>query len=56
MHITTLKAFIKDESGMQAIDYALITGGVSAAIIGPLEEVGQRLAHVFMIIAQALKV
>lgn len=49
-----LKAFLKDESGNSIIDYCLITGAVSAAIIGPLQEIGQRLAAVFTLIAQAL--
>lgn len=51
-----LKRFLQDESGNAAIDYCLIVGAISAAIIGPLQEIGQRLAAVFTIIAQALQV
>ena len=51
-----LKRFIQDESGNAAVDYCLITGAISAALIGPLQDVGQRLAAVFTIIALALQV
>lgn len=48
--------FLQDESGTSSVDYCLISGAVTAAIIGPLQEIGQRLAAIFMIIAQALSV
>ena len=52
----TLIALIQDETGTSVIDYCLITGAISAAIIGPLQEVGLRLAALFTLIAHALQV
>lgn len=51
-----LKRFLQDESGTACVDYCLLVGAITAAIIGPLREIGQRLAAIFTIIAMALRV
>ena len=45
---------LKDESGVEAIEYALITGLISVAIIQTLTMVGQNLTAVFNTVAFTL--
>ena len=41
------RAFARDESGATAIEYALIAGGVSIAIVGALTSLGSQIMVVF---------
>ena len=49
-----LKAFLKDESGAAAIDYGLITSGISVAIIPSINSVGNKLVTIFTTIQNEL--
>lgn len=49
-----LKRFLKDESGAAAIEYALITSGISVAIIPGVKDVGTKLVAIFTAIQNAL--
>ena len=49
-----LRRFMKDESGAAAIEYGLITSGISVAIIPSIKDVGSKLVSVFMAIQSAL--
>src|ERR1700691_1600787 len=49
-----LKRFVKDESGAAAIEYGLITSGVSVAIIPGVRDVGTKLVAIFTAIQSAL--
>jgi pilus assembly protein Flp/PilA len=49
-----LKRFVKDESGAAAIEYGLITSGVSVAIIPGVKDVGTKLVAIFTAIQSAL--
>ncbi len=49
-----LKRFVKDESGAAAIEYGLITSGISVAIIPAVKDVGTRLVNVFSLLQSAL--
>jgi pilus assembly protein Flp/PilA len=49
-----LKRFLKDESGAAAIEYALITSGISVAIIPGVKDVGTKLVAIFTTIQNAL--
>lgn len=49
-----MKRFVKDESGATAIEYGLIAGFVSIAIIGVLTTVGTNLTTLFTNIGSAL--
>jgi pilus assembly protein Flp/PilA len=52
--LNQLKRFVKDESGAAAIEYGLITSGISVAIIPAIKDVGIRLANVFALLQSAL--
>lgn len=52
----SLKLFLHDENGSGLIDYCILSCCVSAALIGPLRLIGQRLSLVFMTIANALAI
>ncbi len=41
------RSFARDESGATAIEYALIAGGVSIAIVGALTTLGSQIMVVF---------
>lgn len=41
------RSFARDESGATAIEYALIAGGVSIAIVGALSSLGSQIMVVF---------
>jgi Flp pilus assembly pilin Flp len=49
-----LKRFVKDESGAAAIEYGLITSGISVAIIPGVKDVGTKLVAIFTLISNAL--
>jgi Flp pilus assembly pilin Flp len=49
-----LRRFLKDESGAAAIDYGLITPGVSVAIIPGVKDVGAKLVTIFTALQNAL--
>ncbi len=49
-----LSRFAKDESGATAIEYGLIAGLISVAIIGVLGTVGTNLTSKFQAVADAL--
>ena len=51
---TLLVRFLKDESGVTAIEYGLIAGLVSVLIIAALQLLGGNLVAVFNQIANAL--
>ena len=45
---------LKDESGAAAIEYGLITSGVSVAIIPGVKDVGAKLVTIFTALQNAL--
>ncbi len=49
-----LKRFVKDESGAAAIEYGLITSGISIVIIPGIKDVGNKLVTIFTILQNAL--
>lgn len=49
-----MKRFVKDESGATAIEYGLIAGFVSIAIIGALQLIGPELTRIFTAVSTAL--
>jgi pilus assembly protein Flp/PilA len=46
--------FVADESGVTAVEYALIASFISIAIIVPVAQIGTELTRVFNIVATAL--
>ncbi len=49
-----LKRFVKDESGAAAIEYGLITSGISVAIIPGVKNVGTKLVTIFTTLQNAI--
>jgi len=49
-----LKRYVKDESGAAAIEYGLITSGISVAIIPSIHNVGQKLVNIFTTLQNAI--
>ena len=49
-----IKQFLKNESGAAAVEYGLITSGISVAIIPSVTGVGNKLATIFTQIQTAL--
>lgn len=49
-----LRLFLTSESGNSALSYCAITGAVTAVIAWPLQEIGQQLSRLLLIIARAL--
>ena len=45
--MTTLKAFLRNESGATAIEYGLIAAGISVAIIATVQGLGTKLSSTF---------
>jgi pilus assembly protein Flp/PilA len=45
--MSTLKAFLLDESGATAIEYGLIAAGISVAIITVVNSLGSQLKSTF---------
>ena len=52
--MTTLKSFLRDESGATAIEYGLIAAGISVAIIVAVQGLGTKLTNVFTNVTTAL--
>jgi pilus assembly protein Flp/PilA len=50
-----LRAFLKDESGATAIEYALLAAGVSIAIISAVKDIGTKLNSTFSSVSTQLK-
>ena len=51
---TLLARFVKDESGVTAIEYGLIAGLISVVILAAVTAIGTSLQGLFQIIATAL--
>ena len=49
-----LKRFLKNESGVAAIEYGLIASGISVVIIPSVNNVGAKLVQTFTTIQNAL--
>jgi pilus assembly protein Flp/PilA len=47
--------FVKDESGVTAIEYGLIAAGISVAIIAVVQGLGTNLKNTFQSVSTALK-
>jgi pilus assembly protein Flp/PilA len=45
--LSLLRRFLSDTSGATAIEYGLIVGGISVAIIATVNSVGQQILEVF---------
>ena len=52
--ISTIKSFIKDESGATAIEYGLIAALVSVAAVAALETLGTSLTGIFGVVSTEL--
>lgn len=53
--IKSLKAFVGNESGATAIEYALIASLIAVALVGVLGALGTRLSSEFAEVSSALK-
>jgi pilus assembly protein Flp/PilA len=53
--MSTLFAFLKDESGATAIEYGLIAAGISIVIIASVNSVGTTLNGTFNTVSTQLK-
>jgi pilus assembly protein Flp/PilA len=53
--MTTIFAFLKNESGATAIEYGLIAAGISIAIIAVVNTIGSTLNEKFTSISTQLK-
>jgi Flp pilus assembly pilin Flp len=49
-----MQRFLKDESGAAAIEYGLITSGISVAIIPSVKNVGVKLVEIFSALQNAI--
>jgi pilus assembly protein Flp/PilA len=52
--LNQLRRFLKDQSGAAAVEYGLITSGISVIIIPAINGVGNKLVVVFNTIQTAL--
>ena len=52
--LNKFRRFLKDESGAAAIEYGLITSGISVAIIPSINSVGNKLVTIFTTIQNEL--
>jgi pilus assembly protein Flp/PilA len=55
MELNMIKSLIRDESGATAIEYALIAGLVSIAIIAALTLLGTNLSNLFNTVATTVE-
>ena len=46
--MSTMKRFVRDESGATAIEYGLIAAGISVAIIAVVQGLGSKLSSAFV--------
>jgi Flp pilus assembly pilin Flp len=49
-----MQRFLKDESGAAAIEYGLLTSGISVAIIPAIKTVGVKLVDIFTALQSAI--
>ena len=49
-----VKRFLKDQSGAAAVEYGLITSGISVAIIPGVKDVGAKLVMIFSLLQNAI--
>jgi pilus assembly protein Flp/PilA len=49
-----MQRFLKDESGAAAIEYGLITSGISVAVIPSIKNVGVKLVDIFTALQSAV--
>ena len=49
-----MRRFLKDESGAAAIEYGLLTSGISVAIIPAVKDVGIKLTAIFTLLQNAV--
>jgi Flp pilus assembly pilin Flp len=49
-----MQRFLKDESGAAAIEYGLLTSGISVAIIPAIKNVGVKLVDTFTLLQNAV--
>jgi pilus assembly protein Flp/PilA len=52
--MSKFRAFLKDESGATAIEYGLITAGISVAIIAVVFGLGTQLNNIFRAVSSDL--
>ncbi len=52
--MSMLRAFLRNEDGATAIEYALIAGGISIAIVATVQAVGTSLTGTFTSVSNAL--
>jgi pilus assembly protein Flp/PilA len=43
----TISAFLRDQSGATAIEYALIAGGISIVVIGTVALIGEKVGDMW---------
>jgi pilus assembly protein Flp/PilA len=55
MPVAKLKAFLRDETGATAIEYALIAAGISIVIVVAVTSIGTTLSTTFSSISTQLK-
>jgi pilus assembly protein Flp/PilA len=53
--VCMLRSFLEDESAATAIEYAIIAGGISTAIIATVYSIGPKLNSTFSSISTQLK-
>jgi pilus assembly protein Flp/PilA len=53
--VRKLRAFLTDESGATAIEYAIIAGGIATAIIATVYSIGPKLNSTFSSVSTQLK-
>jgi pilus assembly protein Flp/PilA len=53
--MSSIRAFLKNESGATAIEYGLIAAGISVAIIAVVNTIGTKLNTSFSSISDQLK-
>lgn len=49
-----IQRFLKDQSGAAAVEYGLITSGISVAIIPGVKDVGTKLVTIFSLLQNAI--
>jgi pilus assembly protein Flp/PilA len=49
-----MQRFLKDESGAAAIEYGLLSSGISVAIIPAIKNIGVRLVDTFTLLQNAI--
>jgi Flp pilus assembly pilin Flp len=52
--LNKIRRFLKDQSGSAAVEYGLITSGISVAVIPSVNGVGNKLVTIFTQVQNAL--